>query len=91
MAFVRYGLPALMVLAGAVLWVARDFDRAGLETGLSLGGAALALLFLNWFYRIGVAGDHERDAEADARRFYAENGHWPDEPPPPGRRRPPAT
>ncbi len=91
MAFVRYGLPALMVVGAVVLYAARGFDRAGLETGLSLAGAALALLFVNWFYRIGVAGDHERDAEADARRFYAENGHWPDEPPPARRRRPPAT
>lgn len=96
MAFVRYGLPGLLVVAGITIMLARGFDRAGIETAAALWGAAPALWMANWFYRISFDGDRERDHEAEARRFFAENGHWPDEPPPAplprrGRPRPPAT
>jgi hypothetical protein len=36
-------------------------------------------------FRFGARGDEERQAEEDARTFFSEHGHWPDEPPPPGR------
>lgn len=96
MPFIRYGLPILLVLVGIIIALARGFDRAGIETAAALWGAAPALWMANWFYRISVDGDRERDDEADARRFFAEHGHWPDEPPPAGmqrrgRPRPPAT
>jgi hypothetical protein len=38
-------------------------------------------------YRIGVAGDRDRDREEEARRFFDEHGRWPDEPDSAARRR----
>jgi hypothetical protein len=51
-------------------------------------GAGLSVLMLNWIYRIGVAGDLERDREEEARRYLERHGHWPDERSAPRRRAP---
>ena len=75
---VRYGLPALALLAGVA---ALAFDRTiiGLE-GLAMGiGVAGSILLLNVLYRVGVSGDRERDREEAAREYLDEHGHWPDE------------
>ena len=42
-------------------------------------GAGLAVLLLNVLYRYGATGDRERQAEEEARRYFAEHGRWPDE------------
>jgi len=42
-------------------------------------GSGLALLLLNWLFRLGAKGDQERDAEQAARDYLAEHGRWPDE------------
>jgi len=39
------------------------------------------VLLLNWLFRLGSKGDLERQTEADARDYYSEHGHWPDEAP----------
>jgi hypothetical protein len=39
----------------------------------------LAVLLLNWLFRLGAEGDKERIAEEEAREHYARTGHWPDE------------
>jgi hypothetical protein len=36
-----------------------------------------------------VTGHHDRDEDEEARRFFDEHGHWPDEPASATRRRPP--
>jgi hypothetical protein len=78
---VRYGIPALIFLAGSVV-AAVDPDRQrGLEIGAMLVGAALAVLLLNVFFRIGAQGDADRDREEAARAYFDEHGHWPDERP----------
>ena len=84
MAFLRYGLPALLFVGGfIVLFVAGSANAV--EGWAMLVGSALALITWNVLFRIGFAGDKERDEEEAARRFLMEHGHWPDEPPPPGR------
>jgi hypothetical protein len=84
MLVVRYGIPLVLFVAGVVV--------AGTSGSLAAGAlfisAATAVLLLNVLYRIGVQGDHERDREADARRFFDEHGRWPDEPESAVRRRP---
>jgi len=35
---------------------------------------------LNVFYRIGLAGDTDRDSEEASRAYYLEHGEWPAEP-----------
>ena len=78
---VRYGLPAVLVLAGfAVLIVdngARRFDGFAM-----LVGAGLSIALLNVLFRVGATGDREREDEERARDFFSEHGHWPDEAPP---------
>lgn len=82
--FVRYGLPALLIVAGFVLLVfAPDSTR---YEGFSMCvGAGLAIWLLNWLFRMGAIGDRERDDEEAAREYLATHGHWPDEKPRPKR------
>jgi hypothetical protein len=76
--FVRYGIPAVLLLAGIVcLLVAPSGSRA--EAWALFTGAGLAVLLLNVLYRMGVSGDRERQQEEDARTYFAEHGEWPDE------------
>jgi len=76
--FVRYGLPALLIVAGFVLLFAAP-DSSRYEGFAMCLGAGLALLLLNLLFRLGATGDHERDREDAAREYLAEHGHWPDE------------
>ncbi len=46
-----------------------------------LVGSGLSVLLLNWLFRLGVAGDKERDQEEAAREYLGAHGHWPDEDP----------
>ena len=78
MIWLRYGLPAVVVLAGVVL-LALNPSLAGLEGWALLTGAGLAILLLNGLYRVGVKGDGERDDEEAARVYFDEHGRWPDE------------
>ena len=78
MPFVRYGLPAVLLLAGVVM-LALEPNTIGLEGFAMATGAALALVLLNALFRAGVRGDRERDREEAAREYLAQHGHWPDE------------
>jgi hypothetical protein len=71
----RYVLPVLVVLAGAVIMALGSEND--LEGGASIVSAGLAIYFLNWLYRIGVSGDRERDTEEAARDYFAQHGRWP--------------
>ena len=81
MRLVRVWLPAVVVVAGVVLWAIHpSADRA--EGAAAIVGAGLAIWLLNALFRVGVTGDRERDAEDAARAYFDEHGHWPDEAPP---------
>jgi hypothetical protein len=73
---VRLWLPVVICVAGVVL-IFVDPDR--IEAGILLVSAGLSAWLLNWLYRVGVAGDRDRDAEEEARDYYAKHGRWPDE------------
>lgn len=78
LSFVRTWLPAIVVAAGVILWLLDPtVDTA--EGSAGIIGAGLAIWLLNLLYRVGVTGDRERDVEDDARTFFDEHGHWPDE------------
>ena len=77
---VRYVLPGLLVVLGIVLWPVNP-DGLGVELFSMLVGAGLSVLLLNWLFRFGAKGDHERQVEAYARDYFSEHGHWPDEKP----------
>ena len=79
MQFVRYGLPAVIFLAGCIVAIADPDSARGLEVGALLVGSALTVLLMNVLFRIGVEGDKDRDREDEARAYFDEHGHWPDE------------
>jgi hypothetical protein len=84
MLVVRYGIPLALLIAGVVV---AGTSGSGVVAGAMFVSAATAVLLLNVLYRIGVQGDEERDREEEARRFFDEHGHWPDEPESAARRR----
>jgi hypothetical protein len=79
MTFVRYGLPGMIFLAGIVVTAVASDKETGLLVGSMFMGAAIAVILLNLLYRVGVAGDRDRDAEEARRRYFDEHGRWPDE------------
>ena len=80
LAFVRYGLPALIIVGGVVMLVVGT-ELNALDGFFGMLGVGLSVLLLNWLFRLGVKGDRERDDEEAARRYLDEHGHWPDEAP----------
>ena len=73
---VRHIGPALVVLIGLVIFAA-DRSLIAAEGAAGIIGAGLAWWLFGWLWRVGQAGDHERDVEAAARDYLDENGEWP--------------
>ena len=78
MLFVRYGIGAVMVMAGVVL-LAVNPGGFGVEAFAMAVGGGLSVLLINFLYRLGVSGDKEREAEERARAYFDEHGEWPAE------------
>ena len=76
---VRYGLPAVIFLAGVVVTAVASDRETGVLIGSMFMGAGIAVFLLNLLFRMGVAGDNDREAEDARRRYFDEHGHWPDE------------
>jgi hypothetical protein len=82
MRFVRVWLPLAIIAAGLIVIVATGGSETGVEGGAGIIGAGASVWLLNVIFRVGVQGERDRDAEDEARDFYAEHGYWPDEAPP---------
>ena len=78
MVSLRYGLPALLVLAGFLILAVVD-DPIRWDGWAMCVGSGLSILLLNWLFRYGAKGDLERDAEQAARDYFSAHGRWPDE------------
>jgi hypothetical protein len=76
--FLRYGLPAVLVLAGFVILFTVDGNLRWDGWAMCVG-SGLAVWLLNFLFRMGAKGDRERDDEVAAREYFARHGHWPDE------------
>ncbi len=72
---IRYILPATIVIAGIVVMALGG--ETNLEGGAAIAGVGFAVYFLNWLFRIGAAGDRERDSEDAARDYFSRHGRWP--------------
>jgi hypothetical protein len=72
----RYGLPAAVVVVGIVVMALGG--EADLEGGGGIVSAGLAIFFINWLFRIGAAGDRQREAEDAARDYFDRHGRWPE-------------
>jgi hypothetical protein len=77
-AFFRYGLPAVLVIAGFVILFTVD-STARWDGWAMCVGSGLAVLLLNWLFRLGAKGDEERAQEVAAREEFGRTGKWPDE------------
>ncbi|HSO99386.1 MAG TPA: hypothetical protein VLP43_10575 [Solirubrobacteraceae bacterium] len=82
---VRYGLGAVMVIAGLVLVVINPGGFGVDGFALAVGGG-LSVLLINYLFRLGVSSNLDREQEEAARRYLEEHGVWPDEERPSGRR-----
>jgi hypothetical protein len=81
MRWVRTWLPLAIIAAGVAIMVASGGSQDGLEGGGLVISAGLSVWLLNFFFRVGVKGDLERDEEDRAREYYDRHGYWPDEAP----------
>ncbi len=72
---IRYGIPALFIIAGQVVLITTEdpVSWAGFT------GAGLAILLIGALVRIGTEGDRERDREEAAREYFDKHGRWPDD------------
>jgi hypothetical protein len=75
----RLWLPAVLIVLGVVLLFVDDFNGFGVDAFAAFVGAGASIMLTNILWRMGVSGDEERDEEAQARRYLAEHGHWPDD------------
>jgi len=81
MRFIRYGLPAILVVAGFVILFTTEGSLRWDGWAMCVG-SGMAILLMNVLFRFGSKGDEERVQEVAARDFYAEHGYWPGEEPP---------
>jgi hypothetical protein len=78
MLIVRYGIGGAMVIAGFVLLIVSPGGFGTEGFGMAVGGG-LAVLLLNFLYRMGVSGERDREQEERARRYFDEHGEWPED------------
>jgi hypothetical protein len=77
-AWLRYGVPAALIVAGFVILFTVSGSTRWDGWAMCVG-SGLAVLLLNFLFRYGARGDQERQAEEDARQYFAEHGRWPDD------------
>ena len=78
MRLVRTWLPLAIIAIGLGIVLATRTET-GVEGGGMLVAAGVSVWMLNWFYRLGVRGDRERDREDRARAYFDAHGRWPDD------------
>ena len=79
LSFWRVWVPTVLCLIGIVILVADDFDLFGVDAFAAFCGAGLSVLLINYLWRLGIAGNADRDDEEDARQYLAKHGHWPED------------
>ena len=79
--FWRRYLPWSLCIIGTVLLIINGTGVFGVDAFAAFVGAGLSVALTNVLWRIGVAGNVDRDDEEDARRYLAEHGHWPSDRP----------
>jgi hypothetical protein len=79
LAGVRYGVPIAIAITGVITMLVASDSDVGIEIGAMFLGAAVAVFMLNFFFRMGVSGDADRDREEEAREYFDRHGRWPDE------------
>lgn len=79
--FLRWWLPAIVIVAGFAAAIIGGFSDVALEGSAGIVGAGASIWLMNYLWRLGVSGDRDRDREQAARAYFDEHGYWPDEAP----------
>ena len=77
--FWRRWLPLLLCAFGIVMLVVKNFDVFGTDAFAAFCGAGSSIWLTSYLWRIGIAGNRDRDDEEEARQYLAQHGHWPDQ------------
>jgi hypothetical protein len=77
---VRYGIGAVMVLAGIVM-IAVNPGGLGVDGFAMAVGGGLSVLLINYLFRVSVSSNRDREREEDARRYFDVHGQWPEDEP----------
>jgi multisubunit Na+/H+ antiporter MnhB subunit len=86
LAFMRYGLPALITAIGVLLCIMghghytsvfANRDSLLSAMGVALIIIAVMIVMLNWLMRLAAESGDDRDREDAAREYFVRNGHWP--------------
>jgi hypothetical protein len=64
---VRYGLPVAIATAGVVVIIVGSGRGVSAAAGITLIGVALLVLLVNWFARLSISSQDDRDEEQRAR------------------------
>ncbi len=70
-AIARIGIPVLFVLAGVALIIAGEAALGG-----TLVAIAPVLVLVDWFARLTLRSQGDRDREEAAREKFDRTGHW---------------
>jgi drug/metabolite transporter (DMT)-like permease len=77
----RIWIPGGLCVLGVIVMAVQGFTTDSSLTGVPLFAAGSSIWLANIFYRISEASGQDRDDESDAREYFAEHGHWPDQKP----------
>jgi hypothetical protein len=72
---VRYGLPAVIFVAGIVCLVVGG--DVALGAGIVLIGVAVLVAVFGAFARLSLASQDDREREEAAREYFSRHGRWP--------------
>lgn len=75
---VRFWFPLLLIVVAVAMLIISP-NIVGIEGFALMFGGALGVIVSNRIHRLGLAGEKDRDAEFDARKFFDRYGVWPDE------------
>jgi hypothetical protein len=74
----RVWLPLSIAVVGAVLTVMGRGRTNLAAVGVCLVLVALTVWLINWFFRMSLESNREREQEEEARRSFDRTGRWPD-------------
>ncbi len=79
LAFVRVGLPVVLVIAGVILLIIGHAKTAAAGAGVVVLGAAVMVVMLDWLARLSISSTGDREQEERAREYFDRTGLWPDQ------------